>query len=260
MTDARDAGPTRCSPSAAWTRPDNGGRGRLERVGSYLELHIEQGPVLESEGAALAAVTGCAGIERLHLEFAGQAAHAGTTPMWMRQDAGLAAAETALAVERIATEEGGVGTTGRLDMSPGIVTAVPGGAGLGGRPPPRRRRASCPDARAGPRGRRGGSRASAAATSARSRSGGSSRWHSTRSWSDIAADVAGGQAARPAAPCTTRRRSRGCGPRRCSSSLRSAASATPARRTPRRRTCGPGSTAFGELADARREPATEARR
>jgi len=103
---------------------------RLERVGSYLELHIEQGPVLDSQGAPLTAVTGCAGIERLHLEFSGQAAHAGTTPMWMRQDAGLAAAETALAVERIATEEGGVGTAGRLDMHPGIVTAVPGGAVL----------------------------------------------------------------------------------------------------------------------------------
>jgi N-carbamoyl-L-amino-acid hydrolase len=50
--------------------------------------------------------------------------------MAMRRDAGLAAAATALEVERIATEEGGVGTTGRLDMSPGIITAVPGGAGL----------------------------------------------------------------------------------------------------------------------------------
>ena len=103
---------------------------RLERVAAYLELHIEQGPVLESEGATLAAVTGCAGIERLRFDFIGQAGHAGTTPMPMRRDAGLAAAATALAVERIAIEEGGVGTTGRLDMSPGIVSAVPGGAAL----------------------------------------------------------------------------------------------------------------------------------
>jgi beta-ureidopropionase / N-carbamoyl-L-amino-acid hydrolase len=105
-------------------------RSRLERIGAYLELHIEQGPVLEAEGAGLAAVTGCVGIERLRFEFTGQTGHAGTTPMPMRRDAGLAAATTALAVERIAVEEGGVGTAGRLDMSPGIVTAVPGGAGL----------------------------------------------------------------------------------------------------------------------------------
>ena len=103
---------------------------RLERVGAYLELHIEQGPVLESEGAPLAAVTGCVGIERLRFEFSGQAGHAGTTPMSMRRDAGLAAAAAALAVEQIAVDEGGVATTGRLDMSPGIVSAVPGGAGL----------------------------------------------------------------------------------------------------------------------------------
>ena len=103
---------------------------RLERVAAYLELHIEQGPVLESEGATLAAVTGCVGIERLRFDFTGQAGHAGTTPMPMRRDAGLAAAAAALAVERIAVKEGGVATTGRLDMRPGIVSAVPGGAAL----------------------------------------------------------------------------------------------------------------------------------
>nr|MBA2239660.1 hydantoinase/carbamoylase family amidase [Solirubrobacterales bacterium] len=74
-------------------------RDRPELAG-YLELHIEQGPVLESEGLAAAAVCGCAGVERQRLRFAGRASHAGTTPMDSRRDAGLAAAETMLAAER----------------------------------------------------------------------------------------------------------------------------------------------------------------
>lgn len=99
---------------------------RLEGIGTYLELHIEQGPVLEAEGASCAAVSGCAGVERLRIEFEGAAGHAGTTPMDRRRDAGLAAAELALAVERIARAHGGVGTTGRIDLDPGIITAVAG--------------------------------------------------------------------------------------------------------------------------------------
>jgi hydantoinase/carbamoylase family amidase len=99
---------------------------RREGIGHYLELHIEQGPVLESESLPVAAVDGCVGIERRRFRFAGQASHAGTTPMDARRDAGLAAAETALAVERIAREHGGVGTTGELALRPGIVTAVAG--------------------------------------------------------------------------------------------------------------------------------------
>jgi N-carbamoyl-L-amino-acid hydrolase len=70
-------------------------------------------------------------VERHLLTFRGQASHAGTTPMGMRRDAGLAAAETALLVEGVAREHGGVGTCGRLDLAPGVVTAVPGGAELG---------------------------------------------------------------------------------------------------------------------------------
>jgi N-carbamoyl-L-amino-acid hydrolase len=103
---------------------------RLGGIGAYLELHIEQGPRLEAEGLSCAAVSGCAGVERHLLTFRGQSSHAGTTPMEMRRDAGLAAAETALLVERVAREHGGVGTTGRLDLHPGIVTAVAGGADL----------------------------------------------------------------------------------------------------------------------------------
>ena len=97
---------------------------------AYLELHIEQGPVLEHEGVPAAAVTGTSGVERFRLRFDGQAAHAGTTPMDMRRDAGLAAAATALAVEDVARRHGGVGTTGSLQLAPGVVTAVPGVAEL----------------------------------------------------------------------------------------------------------------------------------
>jgi hydantoinase/carbamoylase family amidase len=104
--------------------------GRLEGLAAYLELHIEQGPVLESEGLPAAAVAGTAGVERHRLVFEGQAAHAGTTPMEMRHDAGLAAAETALALEPIARSHGGVATTGRLALTPGIPTAVAGRAEL----------------------------------------------------------------------------------------------------------------------------------
>ena len=103
---------------------------RAAGLGGYLELHIEQGPVLEGEGLPVAAVAGCAGVERLKFWFRGQAAHAGTTPMADRHDAGLAAAATALAVEQIAVKLGGVGTCGALTLRPGIPTAVAGEAEL----------------------------------------------------------------------------------------------------------------------------------
>jgi allantoate deiminase len=103
---------------------------RREGLVSYLELHIEQGPILESEDVAVAAVTGTFGVERHRFTFVGQASHAGTTPMEMRRDAGLAAARTALAVDEIAREHGGVGTAGVLRLEPGIPTAVPGRAEL----------------------------------------------------------------------------------------------------------------------------------
>ena len=106
-------------------------RGLLESLGAYLELHIEQGPSLEAEGISCAAVSGCAGIERHRLSFGGQASHAGTTPMDMRRDAGLAAAEAALAIERIAAAHGGVGTTGTVDLAPGVITAIAGRAEIG---------------------------------------------------------------------------------------------------------------------------------
>jgi N-carbamoyl-L-amino-acid hydrolase len=103
---------------------------RRERIGAYLELHIEQGPVLVAEGPPVAAVSGCAGVERHRFRFEGQASHAGTTPMDRRRDAGLAAADAALRIERLPATEGGVTTTGALSLRPGIPTAVAGVAEL----------------------------------------------------------------------------------------------------------------------------------
>lgn len=110
-------------------RAQDAGR-RRERLGAYLELHIEQGPVLERQGVPVAAVSGCVGIERHRLRFTGQTGHAGTTPMDARRDAGLAAATSALEIERIGVREGGTATTGVLTLHPGIATAVPGQAEL----------------------------------------------------------------------------------------------------------------------------------
>jgi hydantoinase/carbamoylase family amidase len=103
---------------------------RRDGLASYLELHIEQGPVMEAEGVTIAAVEGCQGIERHRFTFTGQAAHAGTTPMAMRRDAGLAAAECALRVAELPGGHGGVATTGELRLEPGISTAVAGAAAL----------------------------------------------------------------------------------------------------------------------------------
>jgi allantoate deiminase len=98
---------------------------------AYLELHIEQGPVLESARKPAAVVQGTFGVERHMLRFTGQAAHSGSTPIPMRRDAFLAAAATALACREIglrhsAPGAGVVCTVGVVDVEPKIVTAVPG--------------------------------------------------------------------------------------------------------------------------------------
>jgi N-carbamoyl-L-amino-acid hydrolase len=103
---------------------------RRERLAGYLELHIEQGPTLAADAAQVAAVSGCAGVERHRFRIEGQASHAGTTPMDRRRDAGLAAADAALRIERLPGREGGVATTGALRLEPGIPTAVAGVAAL----------------------------------------------------------------------------------------------------------------------------------
>ena len=101
-------------------------RSRLTDIAAYIELHIEQGPVLETRGLPLGVVTGVYGTERWAVRFTGQAAHAGSTPMDQRRDALSAAARLALQVRELARTRGGVGTVGRIDSEPGIPTAVAG--------------------------------------------------------------------------------------------------------------------------------------
>lgn len=97
----------------------------------YLEVHIEQGPVLEERGRALAAVEAIAGQERAELRVAGQAGHAGTTPMHRRRDALLGAAEVALAAEAEARATPGlVATVGRIRVEPGTANVIPGACEL----------------------------------------------------------------------------------------------------------------------------------
>jgi hydantoinase/carbamoylase family amidase len=103
-------------------------RHQLAEAAAYLELHIEQGPVLERLGLPLGAVVGTFGVERHLIRFTGQSAHAGSTPMDARRDAFAAAARLTLEVREIAKQGGGVGTVGRVVTRPGIVTAVPGAA------------------------------------------------------------------------------------------------------------------------------------
>lgn len=106
------------------------GEGRRDRILAYLELHIEQGPVLEAQGLACGAVLGCVGVERSRLVFEGRAAHAGSTPMDRRHDAAVVAARVICGLQEIGVRHGGVCTAGRLDLEPGIVTVVPGRAEL----------------------------------------------------------------------------------------------------------------------------------
>lgn len=96
----------------------------LKDAAAYLELHIEQGPVLLDLDLPLGAVLGTFGVERHAITFRGQAAHSGSTPMNRRRDAFLAAAKLAPEIYRIAEKHGGVGTIGSCTTKPGIVTSV----------------------------------------------------------------------------------------------------------------------------------------
>jgi hydantoinase/carbamoylase family amidase len=98
----------------------------LRGAAAYLELHIEQGPVLESMSLPLGVVLGTFGVERHAITFTGQSAHAGSTPMDKRRDALGAAAKLALEIREIAKRHGGVCTVGSVQTKPGIVTAVVG--------------------------------------------------------------------------------------------------------------------------------------
>jgi len=93
----------------------------------FLEIHIEQGPVLESEGLSVAAVTGIVGQSRLKVDFIGQANHAGTTPMHLRRDALAGAAEWIVEVERQALDtEGLLATVGKIVTTPNAGNVIAG--------------------------------------------------------------------------------------------------------------------------------------
>lgn len=101
-------------------------RSELDSAAAYLELHIEQGPVLESMDLPLGVVLGTFGVERHRITWRGQAAHAGSTPMDQRRDALAGAAKLALEIRDIARRvgDGAVCTSGDVVCRPGIVTSV----------------------------------------------------------------------------------------------------------------------------------------
>lgn len=100
-----------------------------EEALGFVEIHIEQGPMLEAEGRSLAVVNRIVGQTRLSLEFAGQANHAGTTPMYARKDALAGAAEWIAAVESFASRtEGLTATVGRVLVEPNAGNVIPGKA------------------------------------------------------------------------------------------------------------------------------------
>jgi hydantoinase/carbamoylase family amidase len=107
-----------------------------EQLKAYLELHIEQGPILEAKGKRIGLVTSIAAPSRFRIIFKGRADHSGTTPMEMRKDALVASAQLIEYVEKIcrkysSMEKGRVvGTVGALKIDPGVINAVPGRAEL----------------------------------------------------------------------------------------------------------------------------------
>lgn len=104
------------------------------RIKAFVELHIEQGAILERQGNSIGVVEGIAAPTRLRVTVEGEAAHSGATPMGDRRDALLSAAMIILAVQEIATEQshrGTVGTVGTLKVSPGAMNVVPGRVEMG---------------------------------------------------------------------------------------------------------------------------------
>lgn len=93
---------------------------------AYLEVHIEQGPVLEAENLPVGVVTGIAGAKRFQCQVKGMAGHAGTVPVDLRRDALCGAAEMIIAIEKFAQQNGIVATVGKCDVLPGAVNVIPG--------------------------------------------------------------------------------------------------------------------------------------
>jgi hydantoinase/carbamoylase family amidase len=101
------------------------------RTAAFIELHVEQGPVLDSLGAPLGIVSSIAGLARLRVSFSGHGGHAGTTPMQGRRDALVAASEFVLNVKSAAeAREGAVATVGRLAVEPNAANVVPSAVDL----------------------------------------------------------------------------------------------------------------------------------
>ncbi|XP_041007652.1 ureidoglycolate hydrolase [Juglans microcarpa x Juglans regia] len=117
--------------SAGYVKDDNDLSSVFIKKGSYsafVELHIEQGPILEEEGISIGIVTAIAAPASIKVEFEGNGGHAGAVLMPNRNDAGLAAAELALAVEKHVLESGSVdtvGTVGILELHPGAINSIP---------------------------------------------------------------------------------------------------------------------------------------
>ena len=97
---------------------------------AFVELHVEQGPVLETDGVTIGAVTGVQGISWTEVTVTGQSNHAGTTPMHLRKDPGVVAVRTAAFVRELADDLGApqVATVGRMELHPNLVNVVPASA------------------------------------------------------------------------------------------------------------------------------------
>ena len=130
VRDLRDAEGTRLQDALAACGVDldaaAGATERLRGALAYLELHIEQGPVLLDSGRLASAVAGTVGDERHLVTFTGQAAHAGSTPMRLRRDSLAAAATAALEIREVGIRHDGVCTVGAMKSDPGVITAVAG--------------------------------------------------------------------------------------------------------------------------------------
>jgi N-carbamoyl-L-amino-acid hydrolase len=107
-------------------------RRRPESLAGYLELHVEQGPVLEREAVDIGVVTGIVGSRSFRVELVGAAGHAGTTPMTERRDAGVGAAAFVLAARELVLRDyaGCVVTVGAVELEPGAFNVIPGRARL----------------------------------------------------------------------------------------------------------------------------------